>query len=172
MVVLVRVDALHSVVLLEVVLSQQFKDFVVDRDLRETNKDPSCNLLDCDLVEPRVFSDICNLESLFRVRIQKVGYEIPRLWRNKFRDLVVSVEDLLVKIRRVWIFEGQVPTDQSKQDDSTAPNVNIRSMISLASNHLRSSIAGRATSSFQSLPSFISVRQPKIDYLYILLVVE
>ena len=44
-VVLVGVDALHSVVLFEVVLDEEFEDLYVDGDLGEPDKDASSDLL-------------------------------------------------------------------------------------------------------------------------------
>jgi len=57
-VVFVSINALDSIVLLEVVVDKEFEDLNVDRDLRETNEDAAGDLLECNLVEPGVLADI------------------------------------------------------------------------------------------------------------------
>jgi hypothetical protein len=57
-VVLVRIDALHRIVLLEVVLNEQLEYLHVDGDLRETDEYAPCYLLVSDLIEPGVLTDV------------------------------------------------------------------------------------------------------------------
>jgi hypothetical protein len=58
MVVLIRIDALHRIVLLEVVLNEQLEYLHVDGDLRETYEYAPCYLLVRDLIEPGVLTDV------------------------------------------------------------------------------------------------------------------
>jgi hypothetical protein len=57
-VVLVRIDALHCIVLLEVVLNKELQNFHVDRDLGEADEYTSSDFLVGDLVEPGVLADV------------------------------------------------------------------------------------------------------------------
>lgn len=68
-VVLVRIDALHRIVLFEVVFNEQLQYLHVDRDLRETYENAPCYLLVSDLIEPGVLPDVRDLKTLLRVRI-------------------------------------------------------------------------------------------------------
>lgn len=79
MVVLVRIDALHCIVLLEVVLYEQLQNFHIDRDLRETDEDAARDFLVGDLVEPGVLPDVRDLETLLWVRVKDVRYQVPRI---------------------------------------------------------------------------------------------
>jgi hypothetical protein len=70
MVVLVGIYTLHSLILSEIVLNQKFKDLSVDWDLRKSYEDAASDFRDSDLVEPRMLSDISNLEPCFRVSVE------------------------------------------------------------------------------------------------------
>lgn len=72
-VVLVRIDALHCIVLLEVVLYEQLQNFHIDRDLRETDEDAARDFLVGDLVEPGVLPDVRNLKTLLWVGVEDIS---------------------------------------------------------------------------------------------------
>ena len=93
---LVGIDALDGIVLLKVVLDEELEDLHVDGDLRQADEDATGDLLDGDLVEPGVLTDVRDLETLLWVRVQDVRYQVPRICRDKFRDSILSIEDLLV----------------------------------------------------------------------------
>jgi hypothetical protein len=70
MIVFVSIDTFNCVVLPKVVFNKKVKDFCVYWNLRQTNEDSSSDLLNLNLVEPRVLSDIRDLKSLFWVCVQ------------------------------------------------------------------------------------------------------
>ncbi len=72
-VVLVRIYALHCIVLLEVVLYEQLQNFHIDRDLRETDEDTASDFLVGDLVEPGVLPDVRNLKTLLWVGVEDIS---------------------------------------------------------------------------------------------------
>ena len=75
-VVLVRIDALHRIVLLEVVLNEEFQNFHVDRDLGETDENTSRDFLVGDLVEPGVLADVGNLKTLLRIGVEDISNQV------------------------------------------------------------------------------------------------
>ncbi len=86
MVVLVGVQTLDSVVLLEVVLGEQFEYFGADRDLAEADEQATCDLVRSDLVVPGMLLDIPDCETLFRVSVQDCMDEVSAIRTHKFRD--------------------------------------------------------------------------------------
>ena len=58
-------------------------------------------------------------------------------------------ENLLVELGRVGVLEWQVATDHCVEDDSTAPNICLETMVSLAGDHLRRGVARRAAGCLQ-----------------------
>ena len=93
---LVGIDALDGIVLLKVVLDEELEDLHVDGDLRQADEDATGDLLDGDLVEPGVLTDVRDLETLLWVRVQDVRYQVPRICRDEFRDGILSIQDFLV----------------------------------------------------------------------------
>jgi hypothetical protein len=65
----------------------------------------------------------------------------------------------------VGILEGQISGDDSKEDDSTAPDIHAAAVIALASDHFRSCIARRSASCLQQLPLVVGITQSEIDDL-------
>ena len=96
-----------------------------------------------------MFSNVLNLISLLGISVEYAGDQIFGIRRNEVRNLEVGAQNFLIKIGRVWILKRQVATHQGEQDDSARPNVHIRPMILLSSNHFRSCIAWRAACSLQ-----------------------
>jgi hypothetical protein len=111
---LVGIDALDGIVLLKVVLDEELEDLHIDRDLRQADEDATGDLLNCDLVEPGMLPDVRDLKTLLWVRVQDVRYEVPRICRYEFWDGILPIQDLLVKVSCVRVFEGQVAADHSK----------------------------------------------------------
>lgn len=73
-IMLVGIDALDGIVLLKVVLDEELEDLHIDRDLRQADEDATGYLLDCDLVEPGMLSNVRDLKTLLWVRVQDVRY--------------------------------------------------------------------------------------------------
>lgn len=56
-------------------------------------------------------------------------------WNRK-----IPIQYLLIQIRGIWILEWKIAAYQSKQNNSTAPNIYIRAMILFTRNHLGSGV--------------------------------
>ena len=85
MIVLVSIDALYSILLLEVVLNEQFQNFHVDRDLGEADEDAARDFLVGDLVEPGVLADVRNLKTLLRIGVKDISNQISGFLGDEFR---------------------------------------------------------------------------------------
>ena len=172
MIVFICIDALHGMLLLEIVLHQHIQDLVIDGDLRKPNENASSNLHHLNLVEPRMLPDISDLEPLLRIRIQNILHQLPRVRSHKLWNRIISIQDLLIQICRVWVLERKVPTDEGEQYDSTAPNVHIGSVVPFSGYHFRGRITRRTAGCLQSLPCFVGVREAEVYYLNVLSVVK
>lgn len=81
--------------------------------------------------------DFRNANTGLWVSVQDLLNEVLALWRQEFRHLVVSGHDLFVQIGRLWILEGQVPSHHSVENHTTGPDICLKTMVALASNHLK-----------------------------------
>lgn len=80
------------------------------------------------------------------------------------RNLVLSRQYFLVQFAGLWVFKGQTSTEHGVEDDSAWPDVHKECLILLfAFDHLRCSIAGRATGSLEPLIFFIGVGESEVD---------
>lgn len=58
MIMFVCVNALYSIVFLEIVLDQEIKYLHINWNLGESDKDSTCYFLYSDLIEPGMLSDV------------------------------------------------------------------------------------------------------------------
>lgn len=91
------------------------------------------------------------------VSVQNLREDIPAFLGDKFRKGKLTFQNLLIKECSLRVFEGQIATDHSIEDDATTPHVYFRPMILKALDHLRGGIARGATSCFQSLIFLIDI---------------
>lgn len=94
------------------------------------------------------------------------------LWRQILRELVLSIQDLLVKLFGILVLKGQLPANHGEQNDSAAPNVGIQPQIALSLNHFWRRIAWAATSCLESFSCFVQISQPKVHEFYVVVVVQ
>jgi hypothetical protein len=73
MVMLIGINAFDSIVFLEVILNEQFKDLGVDGYLGKADEDASRYLLMHDLVEPVVLPNIAYFKTLLWISIEDVS---------------------------------------------------------------------------------------------------
>ena len=124
-----------------------------------------------NLSVPLVSADVIYQESLLRICVQHFPDQVFRCFRNYPRDQVVAVQDLLVQLACVWVFEREVTASHGIEDDTTTPNVRIETVVLFASDHFRSCVAWTSTGSFQSLPFLVHVGQTKVNNFDIILVI-
>lgn len=115
-----------------------------------------------------------NAISLFWICVQYFRYEMSTVLRQELWKLIVTSQDLLVKIGSFGVLKWQEATDHCIQYNTTAPDIRLQSSVPLASNHLRCSIAWRPTGSLQLLctPGCIHVTQAKVNDFQCLIVVK
>lgn len=140
--------------------------------MREAYEYPAGDLLNAYLIKPCVLPYIRYLIPLLRICVQYVLYQVARLRRYKFGDCVVAIQDFLVQIGCIRVFEGEIAADHREENDTTAPNVNVRAEVALPCNHLWRSVARGATGCFQSFSRFVGIGEAEIDYLDVLSMVE
>jgi len=71
----------------------------------------------------------------------------------------------VVELRNIGVLEGEVATDQGIEDDAHAPHIGGGSVVGKSPNHLRASVARRATGGGEELAPFVSIGEAKIDDL-------
>lgn len=101
--------------------------------------------------EPRVASDVCKFEAIGGVGVQDFGYEIAAVLSYVSRERVLALYDFLVELVRVGVFEWQVAAQHRIQDDSAGPDVDLQTLIGLASYHLWRCVARTATSRLEQI---------------------
>ena len=94
-------------------------------------------------------SDLMNLETSLRIYVQNCSENVSRVTRQNLWHLEVTSDDLFVKFVRIRVFKRKISAQHSVENDSARPYVNIQTLVSFSSNHLRCSITRRSTSSFQ-----------------------
>lgn len=83
--------------------------------------------------------------------------------RQEFRESVVGSHDLFVEVGGLGIFKRKVSAHHGVEYHTTAPNVCLKPVISLASNHLWGSIARGSTSCFEGGTLLIHVTEAEVD---------
>ena len=111
-------------------------------------------------------------EPLCRISVEHLADEVLRWLRNESWNQVIAIKDLLVELARVRILKWKVAACHRVQDDATAPNVGVESMIPLASDHLRSCVARTTTGSLESVLISIHVGEAEIHNFDIVLVIK
>ena len=110
-------------------------------------------------------SDVAYAVALLRVRIQDTPDQVLALGAEELWHRVVSRHDLLVKITRLRVLEGQITTDHGIKHDTRGPDVCAETMIPLACNHLGGCIARRTTGRLERGTAFVHVGEAEVDNL-------
>ena len=121
---------------------------------------------------PFVVLDLSYSIPLRWVSIQNFLDQIFAGFRNETWNQKVTVQDFLVELACVGVFERKVATCHGVQDDAAAPNVRVETLVSFTCDHFRSGIAWTATCSFEHFTLLIHVGEAKVDNLDIVLVIQ
>lgn len=111
-------------------------------------------------------------EPLLGVVLQDLAEKVFAFGRYPFWDLKLPFYYLLIQFISVRIFKWQISAHHRKQDDAATPHVYLGSVIGVAFDHFRSSVAGRATCSFQKLTFLISIAEAKINQFYLAIMIQ
>jgi len=84
----------------------------------------------------------------------------------------LALQDFLVQLRSIGVFERKESTNQGEQNDPTTPGVNLSPNVLLASDHLRGSITRTTAGRLQSFAFAECVGEAEVNDLNVLLVVE
>ena len=116
-------------------------------------------------------SDVLYFVPFLRVSAQDAFKKISSVFGDELGYLEVSPKNLLVEVSCVRILKGEVPTDEGEHYHSTAPNIDIRAMVLLPSNHFRCGIAGTTTGCLECLSCLVGVAQAEVHNLDVLVLV-
>jgi hypothetical protein len=154
-----------------VVFVEQLHDLRVDGD-RVLPYDDSFLLVWLRLVVPRMSPDVLDRVPASGVWIQDQLQQLFGIIAEEGWQFVFRLEDFLIKLLRILVFERQVAAHHRIEDDATRPDVCAQPEIPLPFDHLRRRIARTATSRLQSFSGVVEVAQPKVDDFDAVVVVE
>lgn len=123
-------------------------------------------------VVPLAVLNLWNFETGLGVDIQYLFHEVFGIGRDEFRDLELPRKDLLVESVSILVFEGQIATEQSVHNYSAGPDINIETVVMLASDHLGGGIARRPTGGLEFFAGLVLIGEAEVDYLDIFIVVK
>lgn len=89
---------------------------------------------------PFMVSYLLNCKSFTWFIIQNLLYQISSWFRYTVMKLICSRKNLFVQSICVFIFKWKVTVQHCKQNNSTRPNINLKTWISFTLNHLWSCI--------------------------------
>lgn len=123
-------------------------------------------------VIPTTGSNLGNFIPCIWIDIQNVPEDIASLSGKDFGHLEIPRNNLLIKFAGVWVLEGQITTQHGINDDSARPNIDVHAFVFFTCDHLRGSVAGRSTSSFQFFAGLVLVGQSEVNNLNVLVGIE
>ena len=152
MIVLVRIQVPHDLVSGEALLLKLVEHLLIVELMRVAYYE-ALGLADglVILLEPLVVSNVGRCESEGGLMNHYLTDEVFGVCADELWDLVIALQYLLVELGGVWFLEREESTDESEQDNAAGPAVDLRPYIVLASNHLWSGIARRATRRLEGL---------------------
>lgn len=121
---------------------------------------------------PRVSSDLFNCDSVRRVCNENFGNHVFRLLRQEVRKGILGVQDFLVEIRRLLVFERQITAQHRVKHDATTPKIAHQPVVLLSGYHLGSGIAWASAGCPQGLSLLIQVTKTEVNDLEGLVVVN
>ena len=162
---------LVKVLLACLMLADFGNDVHVNRDGILANVDSQI-LSNFHLLVPRMGTDALDGQSLLWVSAKNFPDQVLASIAHKLRYLVLSIQDLVIQLIGLRVFERKETTYHSIDDNSTAPHIRRQAIVLLASHHFWSCIARTATCGLQKLTWFIRVTQTKINNLDVIEVIH
>lgn len=121
---------------------------------------------------PMLFHSI-NFYPFLRIHCQNFPNEILQLKRKSTRESVVSLNNLFVQFRNLFVFEGQTSAHHCIQNNACTPNVNHQGFIRmLRFDHFWGCVAWGSACSFESLVLFVSITQTEIYNPYSVIIIH
>lgn len=84
-----------------------------------------------------VVSDIADANTRLGICVKDLLNEVLALRGEELGHLVVSCHDFLVQIGCLRVLEWQIACDHGIKDYTTRPDICLKTVISLSSNHLK-----------------------------------
>ena len=122
---------------------------------------------------PRMVFYVLNFVALLRVDLHDMLHQVFGLFVDVARYQILARENLLVEFVSVRVFKGQVTDCHCIQDHSKGPNICVKSMVPLASDHFRRGITWTSTGGFQSvLFRLVGIAEAEVDNLNVHVLVQ
>mmetsp|Transcript_60647 Transcript_60647/g.144532 ORF Transcript_60647/g.144532 Transcript_60647/m.144532 type:complete len:268 (-) Transcript_60647:229-1032(-) len=160
MVVLVALQALDSILPREAITVQLVQDRLVQGVV--------LTILQAGLwylPVPFVIANVDKSHPLLWIRGEHAGNEVHNIFADEIGNLILGIQDLLVKLSMVLVLKGQESAHQRKEDDAAAPYIHHGRKVLVARNHLWSCIAGRAARCLKKLLVLERVAETEVYYL-------
>ena len=146
-VVSIRLQAPDRVLLLKLeVIDEALQKLPLEGHLLKAREEAGLALLrQCFFVSCShvwVVSNVGNANASLRIGVQDLLDEVLALRREELGHLVVRCHDLLVQVRCLGVLEWEVASHHGVEYDTAGPDIRLKTVISLASNHLRHSNEG------------------------------
>lgn len=124
-------------------------------------------------MKPRVTEDISQCRTYKRSSRQQFRHQILCAFGNVFGVFGILLENALFCVVLVVVVKRQLSTQQSVQDDTQTPNINLFTRVFFSLEHLRRAITHRATPCLQVAGrALVLAREAKVDQLDVAVLVE
>jgi hypothetical protein len=110
------------------------------------------SLLFVSLTHVCMISDLANANTRLWVRVQNPLDKVLAVRREELGHLIVSAHNLFVKVRSLWILERQVSGHHRVKNYTRAPDISLKSVVTLSSDHLHIKTLSAPLSSLEHLP--------------------
>ena len=138
------------------------EQFFFDRHLLFSREKAHISVSVFDKEGPSMVSDIIHSKPLLGICVQDSSYYVFALARKELGKSVLRTHDFLVQIWCFWVLEWQITANHGVEYHTAAPNISLETVVSLAGDHLRGCVAGRATSCLQCCPWLIHVAETEV----------
>jgi hypothetical protein len=119
-----------------------------------------------------MLTDVSCLGSGDGIRIQNLFYHVFALLGYETWYEIIAVENFLIEFASVRILKWQVSTRHGIQNDTQAPNVCGKTIITSPCYHFWSCITRTSTGSFKHLTLLVGVTQTEIHNLDVVVLIQ
>ncbi len=141
----------------EVELFEFLQNKFINGDPVKSHNNPTVQRNSFTLITPFMTVNLLQTISFRWVYVQNLLQQVFELLRNKVWKHILTWKNFLIKLRSVAVLKRQITANHCKQNHPAWPNVDFKSVVLLASNHLWRRITRRATGCLEHLPGLVSV---------------
>jgi hypothetical protein len=120
------------------------------------------------IYEPWMAPNLHQSISFLGVHVQDLLDQVSGRIGDEIRNAIIAIQNLLIKLICIWVFEWQIAAEHREENDSARPNVDLEPNVLLASDHLRGCIARTSTGCLKCFMGWrVQIGQAKINNLQI-----